>query len=229
MFTACLQTQRYLHMYYHTWFVISPKVKCSTSCSNTHSTTWTHKPRNKAWNVIIPHHQDRRGPANASKVTGTISLDDRKFIHSCPKETPSTQVTIFWHPRRYSVHFINYHSLIQKYITSHCAPYIGDIHKECWKMPPNLDVAPSHAHPLSEPLKDITKQFRKPHVPHYEGHEHASTTGELFKLMLQCTSPGSNDSNFVIHVHLPYCIINTAFGISYPILGQYSKLRKYFR
>jgi hypothetical protein len=185
-------------MCYHSLFIISPKVLCSTSwlASNTHSNTRTHKPRNKAWNAIKPHLRDTRGPANASQVTGAIFLDNRKFTHSCPKETTLTQVTIFWHPRSYNVYFINYHPLIQKCTTSRHALHICDIHKECWKMPPNLDLAPSHLWTL-EISYDKAVQ---------EGHEHASITLELWSswynvliilvTLFDGTSPGSTDGKF---------------------------------
>lgn len=185
-------------MCYHSSFIISPKVLCSTSwlASNTHSTTWTHKPRTNAWNVIKPHFHDRRGPANASQVTGAIFPDDRKFTHPCPKETPLTQVTIFRHPRSYSVYFSNYHPLIQKCTTSCHALHICDIHKECWKMLPNLDLAPSHLWTLERSYEKAVQ----------EGHEHASITWELLSswynipiilvILFDGTSPGSTNGKF---------------------------------
>jgi hypothetical protein len=181
--------------------IVSPKVLCSTLwlASNTHSTKQTHKPRTKAWNAIKLHLGDSRGPANASQVTGAIFLDDRKFTHSCPKETPLTQVTIFWHPKSYSVYFINYHPSIQKCTTSCHALHIHDIHKEFWKMVPNLDMAPSH-------LWTIERSYDK---AVQEGHEHTSTSWELLSswynvliilgTLFDGTSPGSTDGKFRLH------------------------------
>lgn len=41
-----------------------------------------------------------------------------------------------------SVHFINYHPLIQTRITSRPALNIHDIQKECWKMTPKSGIGP---------------------------------------------------------------------------------------